>query len=151
LELLQTYPLRQIADFEKQDYFFTKDQPNSWMCYDFREMRVKLSHYSIRARFDMFRNDFNKIFEWFDFDKQVRIFMEMNRLFWVWLNFLDCWKNRKNDMMEFGSWGSENQKESVIINKTKRNETKQNKTRRKKKQRSRLFQLEKGFGINWNE
>jgi hypothetical protein len=29
LELLQTYPLRQIADFEKQDYFFTKDQPNS--------------------------------------------------------------------------------------------------------------------------
>jgi hypothetical protein len=42
-------PLRNVADFSNQTFFFTNDEPNSWICYDFKAMRVNLTHYSIRS------------------------------------------------------------------------------------------------------
>jgi hypothetical protein len=48
----QKTPLRHVADFENQTYFFTQNTPNSWICYDFKTMRVTLTHYSIRSRRD---------------------------------------------------------------------------------------------------
>jgi hypothetical protein len=46
----QSYPLRNIADFASQNFYYTANQPNSWVCYDFKTMRIKLSHYSLRSQ-----------------------------------------------------------------------------------------------------
>jgi hypothetical protein len=48
----ESYPLRQIADFENRSVFATKNWVNSWICYDFKDMWIKLTHYSIRSRCD---------------------------------------------------------------------------------------------------
>jgi hypothetical protein len=32
--------------------FYTQDTVNSWICYDFKDMRVTLTHYSVRSRRD---------------------------------------------------------------------------------------------------
>jgi hypothetical protein len=32
--------------------FCTQNTPNSWICYDFKDMRVTLTHYSVRSRHD---------------------------------------------------------------------------------------------------
>jgi hypothetical protein len=47
-----SHPLRNIADFENQSCFFTNNEVNSWICYDFKNMRIKPTHYSIRSRCD---------------------------------------------------------------------------------------------------
>jgi hypothetical protein len=47
-----SYPLRNVADFDNQTMFYTKYEPNSWICYDFKNRHIKLTHYSIRARRD---------------------------------------------------------------------------------------------------
>jgi hypothetical protein len=46
------YPLRHLADFENQTYFCTQSKSNSWICYDFKNMRIHLTHYSLRSRRD---------------------------------------------------------------------------------------------------
>jgi hypothetical protein len=48
----QSYPLRHVADFENQSCFATKDEANSWICYDFKDIQIKVTHYSIRSRRD---------------------------------------------------------------------------------------------------
>jgi hypothetical protein len=48
----QNYPLRHVADFENRTLFHTQNTPNSWICYDFKDMRVVLTHYSVRSRRD---------------------------------------------------------------------------------------------------
>jgi hypothetical protein len=48
----QSYPLRHIADFSNQSYFLMKNEANSWICYDFKDMQIKVTHYSIRSRRD---------------------------------------------------------------------------------------------------
>jgi hypothetical protein len=48
----QYWPLRNVACFENQRGFYTKDEPNSWICYDFKCMRIKPTHYSLRSRRD---------------------------------------------------------------------------------------------------
>jgi hypothetical protein len=48
----QSYPLRHVADFENQSNFQTKNEVNSWICYDFKDMQIKVTHYSIRTRRD---------------------------------------------------------------------------------------------------
>jgi hypothetical protein len=45
-------PLRHVADFGNRTYFITQSIPNSWICYDFKDMRVSLTHYSVRSRRD---------------------------------------------------------------------------------------------------
>jgi hypothetical protein len=46
----QSFPLRHVADFSNQSYFYTNDETNSWICYDFKDMQIKVTHYSIRSR-----------------------------------------------------------------------------------------------------
>jgi hypothetical protein len=48
----QSHPLRHVADFESQSCFYTKDEANSWICYDFKDMQIKVTHYSISSRRD---------------------------------------------------------------------------------------------------
>jgi hypothetical protein len=48
----QSHPLRNLADFENQTDFYTEVNPNSWICYDFKNMRINLTSYSIRTRRD---------------------------------------------------------------------------------------------------
>jgi hypothetical protein len=48
----QSYPLRHVADFANQSCFATKNEANSWICYDFKDMQIKVTHYSIRTRRD---------------------------------------------------------------------------------------------------
>jgi hypothetical protein len=46
------YPLRNVADFENRTLFCTNSEVNSWICYDFKNMRIKPTHYSVRSRRD---------------------------------------------------------------------------------------------------
>jgi hypothetical protein len=48
----RSYQLNEIVNFDNSNIAQTINQPNSWICYDFKEMRVKVSHYSIRSRTD---------------------------------------------------------------------------------------------------
>jgi hypothetical protein len=48
----QSWPLRNVADFDNQTMFATQNVPNSWICYDFKTNRIKPTHYSIRSRRD---------------------------------------------------------------------------------------------------
>jgi hypothetical protein len=48
----QSYPLRHVADFENRTLFGTQNIQNSWICYDFKDVRVTLTHYSVRSRRD---------------------------------------------------------------------------------------------------
>jgi hypothetical protein len=48
----QSYPLRNIADFESQTRFQTNNTPNSWICYDFKNMNIKPTHCALRSRRD---------------------------------------------------------------------------------------------------
>jgi E3 ubiquitin-protein ligase HECTD1 len=52
----QSFPLRHVADFENQSMFYTKNEANSWICYDFKDIQIKVTHYSIRSRRDHNRN-----------------------------------------------------------------------------------------------
>jgi hypothetical protein len=45
-------PLRNLATVGNDRLFYTADAVNSWICYDFKEMRLTLTHYSIRTRCD---------------------------------------------------------------------------------------------------
>jgi hypothetical protein len=46
------YPPRNLADFQNQAFFATDNVPNSWVCYDFKNMRINLTHYSIRTSYN---------------------------------------------------------------------------------------------------
>jgi hypothetical protein len=49
---VQSYPLRHVADFQNQSMFYTNNETNSWICYDFKDIQIKVTHYSIRSRRD---------------------------------------------------------------------------------------------------
>jgi hypothetical protein len=51
-ENAQTHPLRTVADFESRAYFATANEPNSWVCYDFKDYRITPTHYVIRTHYD---------------------------------------------------------------------------------------------------
>jgi hypothetical protein len=50
--ILSFFRVRHVADFENQTMFLPQNTPNSWICYDFKDMRVTLTHYSVRSRRD---------------------------------------------------------------------------------------------------
>jgi hypothetical protein len=52
----ERFPLRLVADFANRSVFHTTYEANSWICYDFKDMRLKVTDYSIRARYDCNRN-----------------------------------------------------------------------------------------------
>jgi uncharacterized coiled-coil protein SlyX len=39
--------------------FVSQNEPDSWLCYDFKERRARLTHYTLRSRSDGFRNSNN--------------------------------------------------------------------------------------------
>jgi hypothetical protein len=43
------YDLRSMADLDCASYFASKNEPGQWVCWDFRAMRVRPTHYAIRA------------------------------------------------------------------------------------------------------
>jgi hypothetical protein len=45
-------PLRDLATVGNRRYFTTRDEANSWICYDFKDMRINLTDYSIRTSWD---------------------------------------------------------------------------------------------------
>jgi hypothetical protein len=48
----QSWPLRNLATVGNQTPFSTSNTPNSWICYDFKRLRVGVTDYSIRSRCD---------------------------------------------------------------------------------------------------
>jgi hypothetical protein len=42
-------PPRNAVELQSESYFQSKDSPDQWLCYDFKNHRVKPSHYSIHA------------------------------------------------------------------------------------------------------
>jgi hypothetical protein len=43
------YVPQNAADLESNSPFYSENVPNSWICYDFKNMRITPSHYSIRS------------------------------------------------------------------------------------------------------
>jgi hypothetical protein len=43
----QAWPLPNGAYFEKQTGLYTKNEPNPWICYDFKNRLIKPTHYSL--------------------------------------------------------------------------------------------------------
>jgi hypothetical protein len=48
----QYCPLRNVTDFENQTCFIPNSIPNSWICYDFKNMNITPIHYTLRSRRD---------------------------------------------------------------------------------------------------
>jgi hypothetical protein len=40
-----------VVDFGTERYFWSKDEPGQWICWDFREMRVSPTHYTVWTQF----------------------------------------------------------------------------------------------------
>jgi hypothetical protein len=51
------YAAKNIADLETNSYFYCHDAVNMWVCYDFKTMKVALTDYSIRSRYDHEENN----------------------------------------------------------------------------------------------
>jgi hypothetical protein len=54
---------KNVADLEADSYFISVNAPNQWLCYDFKDMQIKPTHYSIRSRCDR-GADFNQLKSW---------------------------------------------------------------------------------------
>jgi hypothetical protein len=39
----------QLADYGWQDYWYSNDVPNSWVCFDFKKMSICLNHYTLKS------------------------------------------------------------------------------------------------------
>jgi hypothetical protein len=42
-------PVRNALDLRPEVFFWSRDEPDQWICWDFHEMRVRPTHYSIRS------------------------------------------------------------------------------------------------------
>jgi hypothetical protein len=47
-----SYAAKNAADLTADSYFYSKNAPNQWLCYDFGDRRIILTHYSIRSRYN---------------------------------------------------------------------------------------------------
>jgi hypothetical protein len=45
----QSCLLRNVTDFENQTHSHTSDTPNAWICYDFKSMNIKPTHYTLHS------------------------------------------------------------------------------------------------------
>jgi hypothetical protein len=43
------YPAQIVADLTSGSYFLSKDDPGQWLCWDFHEMRLRPTHYTIKS------------------------------------------------------------------------------------------------------
>jgi hypothetical protein len=46
---VQRHAVKNVADLTSDSGFISKDEPGQWVCWDFREMRVRPTHYTIRS------------------------------------------------------------------------------------------------------
>jgi hypothetical protein len=46
------YAAKNAADLTANSYFFSKNASNQWLCYDFGDRCVNLTHYSIRSQYN---------------------------------------------------------------------------------------------------
>jgi hypothetical protein len=44
-----TYAVRNVLDLTSDPYFYSKNEPGQWVCWDFRDMRVCPTHYTMYA------------------------------------------------------------------------------------------------------
>jgi uncharacterized coiled-coil protein SlyX len=44
------YAARNVSDLTSGSYFHSKDEPDEWVCWDFHEMRVRPTHYTITSQ-----------------------------------------------------------------------------------------------------
>jgi hypothetical protein len=51
------YSARNAADLTADSFWFSNNEDNSWLCYDFKKMRIKPTHYSVRSRSNGLDND----------------------------------------------------------------------------------------------
>jgi hypothetical protein len=47
-----SYVAKNAADLTADSYWYSANEDNSWLCYDFKNMRIKPTHYSVRSRCD---------------------------------------------------------------------------------------------------
>jgi hypothetical protein len=47
MDINSLFGMRYAVDFSSQYYFSSKSEPNQWICWDFHEKRVVLTHYTI--------------------------------------------------------------------------------------------------------
>jgi hypothetical protein len=40
---------KNVAAFGDNSYFYSQNQPNQWLCYDFKDLRPSVTHYVIRS------------------------------------------------------------------------------------------------------
>jgi hypothetical protein len=45
------YALKNVADLTSDEIFSSKNEPGQWICWDFREMRVRPTHYTLTAQY----------------------------------------------------------------------------------------------------
>jgi E3 ubiquitin-protein ligase HECTD1 len=43
---------KNAADLNCDSYWYSYNENNSWLCYDFKDMQIKPTHYSIRSRYN---------------------------------------------------------------------------------------------------
>jgi hypothetical protein len=43
--------LRNLADLTSDSYFNSRNEPGQWVCWDFRQRRVRLTHYTVRCEY----------------------------------------------------------------------------------------------------
>jgi hypothetical protein len=43
------YAMRNVADLTSGSYFESQNEPGQWVCWDFRELRVRPSHYTMTS------------------------------------------------------------------------------------------------------
>jgi hypothetical protein len=43
------YAAQNAVDLDQQNYFHSVIEPHQWLCYDFKDLRVQITHYSIAA------------------------------------------------------------------------------------------------------
>jgi hypothetical protein len=49
---------KNAADLTADNLFYSKNSPNQWLCYDFGESRINLTHYSLRSRYSGSEDDY---------------------------------------------------------------------------------------------
>jgi hypothetical protein len=47
-----SYMAKNAADLTVDSFSFSTNEENSWLCYDFKDMRIKPTHYSVRSRYN---------------------------------------------------------------------------------------------------
>jgi hypothetical protein len=47
-----SHAAKNAADLTADSFSYSKSAPNQWLCYDFGDHRINLTHYLIRSRYD---------------------------------------------------------------------------------------------------